>query len=301
MSMTVALIGCGRWGSNHLAVLQRLKAEGAIKRLCVCDINPAVVRDLDVDACYTSIESLLANEDLTAAAVVTPPATHLSIAERLLQAGVPMLVEKPLSDDHDSTMKFLNTFENHSPPPKLVVGYLLRHHSGVKALADANVSGRLGPLQRVHYQRRTQRLRPSGATPMATLAVHGLDLVAMMLNTPLNTMEIVRLERTSDTALVELKTAEGAVAVVDVAWAAEEERRLFTVEGAEGGATLDFGSNQWSLAARGVHEHGTMDRGPLDAQWTFVLSTLTTWDKFVYPSATHLADQSKWLHRYADE
>ena len=62
MSITVGLVGCGRWGRNHHATLSGLKASGHLDRLVLCDIDPAVLAAHAADAHYTSLEAMLANE-----------------------------------------------------------------------------------------------------------------------------------------------------------------------------------------------------------------------------------------------
>ena len=44
MTLTIGLIGCGRWGTIHHATLMSLKQEGYLDRLVVCDID-ATARD----------------------------------------------------------------------------------------------------------------------------------------------------------------------------------------------------------------------------------------------------------------
>ena len=39
MTLTIGLIGCGRWGTIHHATLMSLKQEGYLDRLIVCDID----------------------------------------------------------------------------------------------------------------------------------------------------------------------------------------------------------------------------------------------------------------------
>lgn len=69
---SVALIGCGRWGTNHLQVLQKLRAQGMVGRLVVCDIDATKLKTLKADAVYASSTVMLANETLDAVAIVTP-------------------------------------------------------------------------------------------------------------------------------------------------------------------------------------------------------------------------------------
>ena len=55
-----------------------------------------------------------------------------------------------------------------------MVGYLLRYHAGLNRIKAA-IDDRAMNIETLSYRRRTTRMKPSGADPLFTLAVHGLD------------------------------------------------------------------------------------------------------------------------------
>ena len=100
MDVAIGLVGCGRWGTNHHRILATLRTEGRIHRLVVCDIDASKTDGLEADAHYTSMEAMMANEQLHGVAIVTPPETHLSLAQQAFGNGAAVLMEKPLSENH---------------------------------------------------------------------------------------------------------------------------------------------------------------------------------------------------------
>ena len=50
MELTIGLVGCGRWGANHLKVLNTLKSTGQLHRIAVCDIDPKKLESIQADA-----------------------------------------------------------------------------------------------------------------------------------------------------------------------------------------------------------------------------------------------------------
>ena len=59
MGFTVAVVGCGRWGSVHVASLLDLKQQGMLKRVVACDIVENTVEAVQgVDARYISWQSM---------------------------------------------------------------------------------------------------------------------------------------------------------------------------------------------------------------------------------------------------
>ena len=96
------MIGVGAFGKNHARVLKHLQQEGApVRLLGVVDRDPgradAVAREFDCRA-FGSLEQLLTtHSELQAACVTVPTVDHLRVARALLEAGVDVLIEKPLA------------------------------------------------------------------------------------------------------------------------------------------------------------------------------------------------------------
>jgi len=293
MTDCVALVGCGRWGKKHLGVLQNLRSSGSVKRLVVCDTNPSVLVNLDVDATYTSLDAMLTRETLDAAAVVTPPNTHLAVMDAIVEHDVPVLVEKPLGVDHVAVERALDGL---SPTTTLFVGYLLRHHPSVQQLHQAVIGGSLGRLTAFEYRRTTVRPPPSGADALSTLAVHGLDLLAMMAGTGLLNGDVDAFVAEPTRALVVIRMPNGLCGTIEVAWAAKEEHRLVVVEGELGRGEVDFGTG----VARIVAEETTSVspaplRSALEQEWLAFLEAVEGGDAQVFPAVGVLRDQASWM------
>jgi predicted dehydrogenase len=97
-----AVIGVGVFGRNHARVYHALAQQGEPVRLVgVVDSNPeradAVAKEFNCRA-FGSIEQLVStHNEVQAASVAVPTIGHLDVARRLMQAGVDVLVEKPLA------------------------------------------------------------------------------------------------------------------------------------------------------------------------------------------------------------
>ena len=293
---TVALVGRGRWGTNHLKVLQRLRSEGALNRLVVCDVDPDKLLDLEVDATYLSLADVLSNERLDAVAIVTPPDTHIELLETAIEHGLPVLVEKPLSNDDNAMRHVLAQLPDHA---QMMVGYILRHHEGLKELRRRTLAGGFGDVQSVAYYRTTQREKPMHAEPINTLAVHGLDVVAWLFSEPLMSMETQHVSTTPVSATVDFQTTQSQEAKVHVAWASAEEVRTVTVAGTTARASFDFGTGVLEVQhSNGSNECATFESDPLHKEWEAFLHRSKAGSPFVYPSADALVDQATWIARY---
>jgi predicted dehydrogenase len=100
--LRVAVAGAGAFGKNHLRVYRELEAAGSGVAL-VAAVEPDSARAADAAANYAipvfaTVDKLLAADlHLDAATVAVPTVQHHAVASALLDAGLDLLVEKPLA------------------------------------------------------------------------------------------------------------------------------------------------------------------------------------------------------------
>ena len=118
----IAIVGSGLIGPRHAeAVLKEPDAE----LLCIVDPLPAaeaVARKLRRPL-YKSVQEMLTSESKPDAALVcTPNHTHVSISMELLEGGVHVLCEKPISVDVASGVELVDLAR------KMIAEMLLTNH-----------------------------------------------------------------------------------------------------------------------------------------------------------------------------
>ncbi len=100
--LRVAVAGAGAFGKNHLRVYRELETAGLGVAL-VAAVEPDAARAADAAAKYAipvfaTVDELLAVDlHLDAATVAVPTVHHHAVASALLDAGLDLLVEKPLA------------------------------------------------------------------------------------------------------------------------------------------------------------------------------------------------------------
>ena len=98
MDTTVAVIGCGRWGSVHLNNLLEMKRIGLIGRVVACDLSEKTNQPfLDSDAQYSTWQAMCRSEKLDLIVLATPNNTHYPLGMALLAEGIRTLIEKPFA------------------------------------------------------------------------------------------------------------------------------------------------------------------------------------------------------------
>ena len=100
-TLTVAVIGCGAFGRNHARVYHELAKSGEpVKLTGLVDVDrsraDSLAREFECHA-YSSVEELLSAGGVDAASVAVPTVHHAAVARQLMQAGVDVLIEKPLT------------------------------------------------------------------------------------------------------------------------------------------------------------------------------------------------------------
>ena len=138
--LTVAVIGFGSIGQRHFRNLARLgvKRRIVVRRAEGC--NPAFTPPSGTAVVHTHEAALAERPDL--AVICNPTRLHVEAASVYVEAGVPVLVEKPLGDrpaDAARLVKISNAGE-------LLAGmaYPLRYHPAYDAARSALAAGAIG-------------------------------------------------------------------------------------------------------------------------------------------------------------
>jgi myo-inositol 2-dehydrogenase/D-chiro-inositol 1-dehydrogenase len=127
--LQLGVIGCG-WiaETQHLPALQGLPQ---IRVIAAADPNEtrlnALTARYTIAQKHKDYESLLANIEVDAVAILTPPTTHREIITAALEAGKHVFIEKPLAMTLDDCDAIQHAAEN-EPHLKVLVGFNLRWH-----------------------------------------------------------------------------------------------------------------------------------------------------------------------------
>jgi predicted dehydrogenase len=129
------VIGVGAFGGNHARVYQQLQRAGSVRLVGVVDPNTvradAIAREFSCKA-FGSVEQMLTtHSEVQAASVAVPTVLHLEIARSLMEAGVDVLIEKPLAaslSEADELIQLATALKR-----VVQVGHLERFNPAVRA------------------------------------------------------------------------------------------------------------------------------------------------------------------------
>ncbi|MGA7631401.1 MAG: Gfo/Idh/MocA family oxidoreductase [Terriglobales bacterium] len=131
----MAVIGVGAFGRNHARVYRELQQAGSVRLVGVVDPDTAradaMAREFGCKA-FGSVEQMLTtHSEVQAASVAVPTALHRVVARTLLEAGVDVLIEKPLAATLDEADDLVHVAAQHKRVAQ--VGHLERFNPAVRA------------------------------------------------------------------------------------------------------------------------------------------------------------------------
>ncbi len=110
----IALVGAGYISHVHA---EALRAIPNVQLQAVVDVSEAAARDLAktwrIPKVFTSVTEAIDSRDIDCAHVLTPPQLHLRTALPFLEAGIPVLLEKPLAASGEECRRLRFAAENH--------------------------------------------------------------------------------------------------------------------------------------------------------------------------------------------
>ena len=145
MKHRVLVVGTGSIGERHVRCM--LNTERAAVGICELDdgVRRSVAERYGVSESFAGLDTAM-NVRWDAAVVATPADTHVTIAQRLADAAVNLLIEKPLSTTTEGIAALMETVKRRGLVA--AVAYVYRAHPVLAAMRRALRSGRFGrPVQ----------------------------------------------------------------------------------------------------------------------------------------------------------
>ncbi len=207
----MAVAGAGAFGRNHLRVLRELETEGVGVAL-VAAVEPHAARADEAAKQYgipvfASIDALLrADLKLDAACVAVPTVKHYEVASELLDAGLDLLIEKPLAATLAEADALIQNQKKIVQP-----GHLERFNPAVLAV-EPNLTR---PMFFEAHRLSVFTPRALDVDVVLDLMIHDLDIVLTFAKSPVREVRAVGLPVVSpkvDIANVRVEFESGCVA-----------------------------------------------------------------------------------------
>ncbi len=211
--INVAVIGVGAFGRNHARVYRQLQQESGVRLVGVVDPDnsraDAVALEFGCSAFHSIEEMLCANHGVQAASIAVPTVLHLEAARTLMEAGIDVLIEKPMAATLGEADELIRLAAAHRRVAQ--VGHLERFNPAVRAtlpLIDR-------PMFFEVHRLSVFSARALDVDVVLDLMIHDLDVVLTFVKSEVKEIRAVGLPILSgkvDIANVRVEFASGCVA-----------------------------------------------------------------------------------------
>jgi predicted dehydrogenase len=247
--LRTAVIGVGHLGAQHARLHAALSAEGVCDFVSVCDLDEARARSVGAERntqAATDWKTLAGKVDAVSLAV--PTESHCEIACGLLEAGVHVLVEKPISRTLAEADQMIAAARKGGAI--LQVGHAERFNPALIALRPHVQNPVYFEIHRVGQF----TARSLDIDVVLDLMIHDLDIVQSLVGeevevTELHAVGIPILTEKVDAANARLEFASGAVANITASRVGTEKIRKMRFFQPRDYVAVDYVTNHASISS----------------------------------------------------
>jgi predicted dehydrogenase len=202
----------GAFGRNHARVYRDLAQKGEIEFVGIVDHDHARASAVAAEfgsRAFTSIDELLREAKPQAASVAVLTVEHLSVARKLMEAGVDVLIEKPLAPSLAEADELIRLAQRNARIG--MVGHLERFNPAVRATVPLLTQPMFFEVHRLSIF----TPRSLDVDVVLDLMIHDLDVVLSFVDSPVKEVRAVGLPILTekvDIANVRLEFDSGCVA-----------------------------------------------------------------------------------------
>lgn len=188
----VGLVGIGAMGNVHYKAYKNVEDA---KVVAIAEVRGDMAKEKIGDdgvRIYSSMEEMMANEELDMIDICLPSYMHAEASIKALEMGYHVLCEKPMSISSADTQGMIEAAKKSGK--KFMVAHVVRFMKPYEYLKSIVDSGELGKLVHIDMRRGStipsnswenwmQDLKKSGGTPI-DLSIHDIDFVQYVFGQP---------------------------------------------------------------------------------------------------------------------
>ena len=224
--INISIVGTGLMGLQHIKAISKSKKANLHSIVDISDSAKKLSNKYKIPL-YSDVSSLLKSNQLDAVIVATPNQLHEKHTISFLKKKIPVLLEKPISDNIKSAKKIIISSKKNKTP--LLIGYHRRHNAIVSKVKTIIRSGKLGNIvsanvlcwlyKHKEYFKETWRISRGGG-PLGINLVHDIDMICYLLGSiryvQAFTTNKTRKHKVEDTATVNLIFESGALCTLNI-------------------------------------------------------------------------------------
>jgi UDP-N-acetylglucosamine 3-dehydrogenase len=250
-NLRAGLVGLGIMGQNHARVLSSLSG---VDLVAVVDPQGDTRKVLPEHQILSSIEEVI-SKGVDYCVIAAPTAFHEEISIKLIDAGIHILIEKPIAHSLESALRI----ESAARSKGIVgaVGHIERFNAALQQARIRIQAGELGEI----YQISTRRLGPfpsriADVGVIMDLATHDIDLTAWISDSSYKSVSAQSAIRSGreheDLVAIVAQLSNGIVANHLVNWLSPLKERKTIITGEKGTYVVDTLTSDLTFYANGT-------------------------------------------------
>jgi predicted dehydrogenase len=252
----IGVVGVGYIGALHVEKLVLLAEEGVLRVAGIVDSEAERAREVGEShgvPVFASVEGLARAAD--AAIVAAPTVKHAAIGAALLEAGLDLLLEKPMATTREEARELVELARRRERV--LQVGHVERFSGVFRALLPTLNRPRFIEAHRIG----PYPARATDAGVVLDLMIHDLDLILRLAGSEVEHVEAVGvpvLSHTEDIANARIRFANGCIANLTASRVSTEQLRRIRFFQSDAYVSIDLGTG----AVRVVRREGSPGSDP---------------------------------------
>ena len=228
--INVGIIGVGRIGRVHGESISKFVPNARVKAVAdpfLNDNSIAWAKSMGIEETYTDYKKILADPEIQAVLICASTDMHSPLSIEAIQAGKHVFCEKPIDHDVNKIKEVLDVVAKSGL--KYQVGFNRRFDHNFKAVKEAVAAGKIGKQQIIKITSRDPEppsidyVKVSGGI-FLDMTIHDFDMVRYLSGSEVTEVYAVGSVTVDpaigeagdvDTAVITLKLANGATAVID--------------------------------------------------------------------------------------
>ena len=268
--LNIGIIGAGRIGKVHGESITYHVKEAQVAAIADPFMNDAIkswADSLGIPKVYTDYKDILKDDKIDAVLICSSTDTHADISIEAIRAGKHVFCEKPISQDLAKIKEVMEALKGSNV--KFQVGFNRRFDHNFEAVRNAVAEGKIGDVHIVKVTSRdpdappVEYVKVSGGM-FLDMTIHDFDMVRYLTSS--DVIEVyangtslvnpaIKEAGDIDTAIITMKLANGALAVIDNSRKADygydQRAEVFGSKG-QVAVTNDAGSTAVISTASGV-------------------------------------------------
>lgn len=244
--MKVGVIGAGRWGRNYIRTFSSMPN---VQLAAICDASSSTLEAIGKQypnaKLFQNVDELITSKNCDALVVATQATTHIDICRKALNAGLDLLVEKPVTTLVSDAQELIQLANDRKKI--FMVAHTFLFNPAVRRLKQLLGDGVPGDIYFIKARRTHLGPIRQDVNVVWDLAPHDLSMMFYLLEerpVEIQAMGASFLKPgTEDVAFVNLRFPSGVIGNIILSWADSNKERYFDVVGSKARIAFDDLSN----------------------------------------------------------